>query len=200
VYTLLALALFPGIIRDPLIYDFGISLVPVSFFVIGILAGGIAQVMKKCFLVDMRGRMLELSVLLVTLWLVNVSWGLVWAFFGDVSQCKGVFGPASTDSKVLTAVRHFLFVPSQVWFNTWDRLALQTPQWLSRFLCQSTDHCFANSHLGNPDFYLESDSCASDVMLVSGLWMSAAVVLVITSVLKKHERRARGRARRPHQD
>lgn len=200
VYTLLALALFPGIIRDPLIYDFGISLVPVSFFVIGSLAGGIAQVMKKCFLVDMRGRMLELSVLLVTLWLVNVSWGLVWAFFGDVSQCKGVFGPASTDSKVLTAVRHFLFVPSQVWFNTWDRLALQTPQWLSRFLCQSTDHCFANSHLGNPDFYLESDNCASDVMLVSELWMSAAVVLVITSALKKHERRARGRARRPHQD
>lgn len=203
VYLLLALALFPGVLKDPLIYDFGISLVPASFFVIGILAGGVAQFLKKCFLVDLRGRMLEFAVLLVTLWLVNVSWGLTWAFFGDTAQCKGVFGPASPDSKVLKAVHRLVFSPGQVWFSTWDRLALQTPRFVSSWMCRGEpDYCFAHSHLGNPEFYLENENCASDALLISGLWMSAAVVLAVTSALKKHERRvrARGRARRPHQD
>jgi hypothetical protein len=202
VYSLLALALFPGILKDPLIYDFGALLVAASFFVVGILAGGLAQFLKKCLKVDLRGRMLECAVVLVTLWLVNVTWGLVWAFFGETSQCKGVFGPVSPNSEVLTAVHRVVLVPAQVWFSSWDRVALQTPQWISRFLCQSAEHCFANSHSGNAGFYLENENCASDVLLVSSVWTSAAVVLVITSALKKHERRARarGRARRPHQD
>ena len=202
VYLSLAYALFPNVLKDPLIYDVGISLIPASFYIVGVLAGGIAQALKKCLLVDLRGRMLEFTVLLVTLWLVNVSWGLVWAFFGQTSRCKGVLGPASSDSKVLSVVHRLVFSPGQVWFSTWDRLALQTPARMSRFICQSPDHCFANSHLGNPDFYLNEEKCASDVLLVTGLWMSAAVILVITSELKRHERRARarGRARRPHQD
>jgi hypothetical protein len=202
VYSLAAVAVFPGILNDPLIYDFGISMVPASFFVIGVLAGGMATALKRFLFVDLRGRLLEFSVLLVTLWLVTITWGLVWAFFGDVSQCKGVFGPASLDSMVLTTIRRFVFQPGRKWFSMWDRLALQSPLWLQKFVCVSSDHCFAHSYLANPYFYLEEENCASDILLVGGLWMSAAVVLLVTSVLKKHERRvhARGRGRRPHED
>ena len=202
VYSLAAVALFPGVLRDPLIYDFGISMVPASFFVIGVLTGGMATALKRCLFVDLRGRLLEFSVLLVTCWLVTITWGLVWAFFGDVSRCKGVFGPVSVDSLVLATIRRFVFQPGQKWFSMWDRLALQLPLRLQKFVCMSSEHCFAHSHLANPYFYLEEENCASDILLVGGLWMSAAVVLLVTGVMKKHERRvrARGRGRRPHED
>jgi hypothetical protein len=200
VYLLLAVLLFPGILRDPLIYDFGISLVPASFFVTGILAGGMATALKRVLSVDLRGRMLEFTVLLVTLWLVTISWGLVWAFFGDTHQCKGVLGPVSIDSSMLSNIGRFVFQPATKWFSMWDRVALNSP--VKNWICVSEENCFAHSHLANPDFYLEDENCASDVLLVSGLWMSSAVVLVVTIILKKYERRvrARGRGRRPHQD
>jgi hypothetical protein len=183
-----------------MIYDIGISLVPASFFVIGILAGGVATTLKRFLLLDLRGRLLEFTVLLVTTWLVTISWGLVWGFFGDTHQCKGVLGPVSTDVIMLSNTGRFVFRPIKKWFSIADGMALHSP--VKKWICVSKEGCFAHSHLANPDFYLEDENCASDVLLVSGLWMSAAAVLVVTSILKKHERRlrARGRERRPHQD
>jgi len=82
--------LFPGIRMFPAIYDIGLSLLLASFMVMGVIGGGVATIMKKVVGVDIRGRGLELIVVMQTLLLANVSWGLVWGFFGDVSQCWGV--------------------------------------------------------------------------------------------------------------
>ena len=47
VYGIVTLLAFPGILRDPLVYDIGISFIPLSFYVMAILGGGIATVLKK---------------------------------------------------------------------------------------------------------------------------------------------------------
>jgi hypothetical protein len=107
-----ALLLFPGIWKDPLIYDFGFMLVPLNFFVVSVLAGGMATLLKKACLVDLRGRRLEVSVVFVTLWLTSVLWGLTWAFFGNYASCHGVLGLSSSqDSKVLEVLWRFVLSP-----------------------------------------------------------------------------------------
>ena len=55
VYGALTLAVFPGILRDPFMYDIGLCLIPVSFIMTGILGGGIATFFKKSFGIDLRG-------------------------------------------------------------------------------------------------------------------------------------------------
>jgi hypothetical protein len=92
VYGSFFLTAFPGIMRDPLMYDLGLLLLPVDCIVIGILAGGMATVLKKSVGVDLRGRLLELVVLLGSIWLTAVSWGLVQGFFGAPSACWGSLG------------------------------------------------------------------------------------------------------------
>mmetsp|Transcript_7706 Transcript_7706/g.11017 ORF Transcript_7706/g.11017 Transcript_7706/m.11017 type:complete len:784 (+) Transcript_7706:258-2609(+) len=203
---------FPGILKDPLIYDLGLTLLPASFLVMGILGGGVATAFKKGPGIDMRGRTLELIVLILTIWLVLVSWGLVWAFFGDVSSCYGAMGTlvvekGTNDSSILSILGKSLFRPAQKWFLFWDRLGNNSGSWLRKGLCSSNSDegtCFANLSKANPDFYYQSEGgekCASDLMLVSSLWLLAAATLVVSTLLKKHERNRRALARaRPHQD
>ena len=81
VYGAATLFLFPGILRDPLMYDLGLGFIPASFYIMSILGGGLATLLKKALGLDLRGRTFEMVVILLTLWLVFVSWGLVGAFF-----------------------------------------------------------------------------------------------------------------------
>merc|ERR1711971_949135 len=46
---------------------------------------------KKRVGVDIRGRVLELAVVLATFWLGSIGWGLIWAFFGEPEKCRGTF-------------------------------------------------------------------------------------------------------------
>lgn len=90
VYSAALVVAVPGVLKDPLVYDLMLSFLPVNFMVMGILGGGIATVSKRFAAVDIRGRVLEMIVVLLTLWLTAVTWGLVRGFFGDASQCWGV--------------------------------------------------------------------------------------------------------------
>jgi len=92
VYGCLLLWAVPGILRDPLMYDLGLLIAPGSFLVIGVLAGGIATAFKKTAHIDLRGRTLEFTVLVGTLWLSAISWGLVQGFFGQSQACVGSLG------------------------------------------------------------------------------------------------------------
>lgn len=206
---------FPGILKDPLIYDLGLSFLPASFLVVGILGGGVATAFKKGLGIDMRGRTLELIVLILTIWLVLVSWGLVWAFFGDATRCYGAMGTLqehkkSPSSKILSVLGTLIFRPAQSWFLMWDRLASNySATWLHKGLCSSVPSqeegvCFANLSKANSDFYFAEEGgekCASDLVLVSSLWMMAGCTLVVSTLVKKRERNRRANARvRPHQD
>jgi len=89
IYGIGTLAAFPGILKDPILYDLGIFSILISFTVTGIIAGGLAQCLKKCNGHDIRGRTLEASVVASTLFLAHITWNLIWAFFGQPQSCTG---------------------------------------------------------------------------------------------------------------
>lgn len=90
VYGLAVIWFVPGVLQYPMVYDLGVTLLGLSFLVVGILGGGTATLMKKGFGVDIRGRLLELVVVAMTLLLAGVSWSLAWQFFGHKNHCWGV--------------------------------------------------------------------------------------------------------------
>jgi len=95
-YGAAAVLAFPGILRDPIIYDLGFSCLLGSFVVMGVIGGSIATALKHGAGVDIRGRTLELTVVVLTLWMAAISWGLVWGFFGETSKCWGAFSGISS--------------------------------------------------------------------------------------------------------
>jgi hypothetical protein len=215
VYGVLTLLAFPGIVRDPLMYDLGLSILPMSFLVMGILGGGLATLLKKCAGMDIRGRSLEMAVVLLTLWLVLMSWGLVGAFFGDTNKCYGFLGMlrVSNDSQpfLLRSLRVVALQPARSWFLMWDRAAFHAGPWMRKALCTKNplkSGCFEHLPYANLDFYMTEsggEKCASDLVLVSALWIAAGFALAASNTLKRRERLRRAAARRrheirPHQD
>ena len=213
VYGVLTLLLFPGILRDPLMYDMGLGLIPSSFYAMAILGGGFAGALKKTFLLDVRGRTFETIVILSTFWLVLISWGLVGGFVGDTSLCRGVLGEYnySLDKKPplhLRSLHTFILKPAMSWYLMWDRLALNSGRWISKALCTGGEKgCFERSHQANADFFFEEHNggkCASDLSLVSSIFLSATLVASFSYFVKRRDRQRRaarrGREPRPHQD
>lgn len=219
-YGLVTLHLFPGILQDPMMYDLGLGFIPISFYIMAILAGGVATLLKKGAGLDIRGRTLEVFVLFSTTWLVIVSWGLVSAFFGDPSGCHGVLGSynISREAEHLPGILfglHFLVLkPAEKWFLMWDRLAFNSGPWLKKALCMNNQEngCFRHLHQARADFLFEEEGgakCASDLILLSWLLGSALVVATGTHLWKQRERQRRrpqfhgqdGQRRgRPHED
>lgn len=192
-------------------YDLGLGFVPVSFYVVAILAGGVATAFKKGAGMDLRGRAFEMLVLFSTVWLVVVVWGLVGAFFGNTSRCHGVFGSFPVDddenqSKLLSGIRTIILKPAASWFLMWDRLALNSGPWFRKALCMHQEEgCFEHLHKANSGFFLEEnggEKCAADLSMVAWLFVSAGVVAVGSHVWKRRDRQRRAARRRPrpHQD
>ena len=214
VYGFVTLLLFPGILRDPLMYDLGLGFIPTSFYAMAILGGGFAATLKKGVGLDLRGRIFELIVILLTLWLVLISWGLVGAFFGDSSRCRGVLGEHNhsmneTPPMFLRTLQALVLQPAMNWFLMWDRLALNSGRWIRKALCTGEQEgCFQHLHKANADFFFEEyngGKCASDLSLVSSTFISACIVTSCSYFLKRRDRQRRaarrpGRGPRPHQD
>lgn len=221
VYGAALLACFPGILRDPLMYDLGLCFFPiVSFYVLAVLGGGIASCFKSFMGVDLRGRIMEAIIVTATIWLSVVLWKLVQGFFGDAPSCWGVAG-AYTLSKeelsstfVLRAVHKLILSPAEFVYLATDKAAQNSGSWLRAALCTSHEWtsettkgsagCFERLPHSNADFFFDENggaSCAGDVLLVGWLYVAAGFALVGTHYLKQHERERRrlGR-RRVHQD
>jgi hypothetical protein len=191
-------------------YDLGFGFVPACFYAIAILGGGFAAALKKSIGVDLRGRTFEVIVIVMTLWLVIVSWGLVEAFFGDTSRCYGVLGSHDTPLEssptiLLRVLQKVVLKPAMSWFIMWDRIALSSGRWVRKALCTEQDEgCFEHLHKANADFFFEEydgGRCASDLSLVSTVFISAAVVASSGHFFKRRDRQRRaGRRPRPHQD
>jgi hypothetical protein len=215
VYGIAAFLLFPGILRDPLIYDLGLAAIPMSFYIMAILGGGIATTLKKSAGVDLRGRTLEMAVLLCTLGMFLVMWGLIGAFFGRPSGCYGILGnyQVSNDGHLffyLKQLQRFLLGPAQNWFLMWDRLCLNTSPWFRKVICVHGQEggCFEHLYRANAEFLFDNDNsgrCVSDMVLVSSLLQGAGIVAAGNHLWKRRERHRRAGRRpvlqfRPHQD
>jgi len=206
VYGIATLLVFPGILRDPLVYDLGFSFIPLSFYVMAILGGGIATALKKSFGLDLRGRTFEAGVILLTICLVIVSWGLLGAFFGDSSRCYGVLGSQQLSKEdqlfqFLQRMQKSILEPAKNWFLLWDRTALSSGAWPKKILCMPRQDlgCFEHLHKANSDFLFDEFNggrCSMDMILVSSLLQGAALVAAGNHYWKRRERQRRA-ARRP---
>jgi len=211
VYGIATLLAFPGILRDPLMYDLGFGFIPLSFYVMAILGGGIATLLKKSFGLDLRGRTFEVVVILLTFSLVLVSWGLLGAFLGDPSRCYGVLGSHQLSEgdqfyHFLQRIQDFILEPAKNWFLMWDRAASNSGPWPRKILCMPRQEvgCFEHLHKANSDFLFDEEHggrCSMDMMLVFSLLQSAALVAAGNHYWKRRERERRAARRpRPHQD
>jgi len=206
VYGIVTLLAFPGILKDPFVYDLGFSFIPLSFYVMAILGGGMATALKKSIGVDLRGRTFEVVVILLTMCLVVVSWGLLAAFFGDSSRCYGVLGSQKLSEEdqlfqFLERIQKSVLVPAKNWFLMWDRTALSSGTWPRKILCMPGQEsgCFEHLHKANSDFLFDEINggrCSMDMVLVSSLLQSAALVAAGNHYWKRRERQRRA-ARRP---
>mmetsp|Transcript_23389 Transcript_23389/g.51212 ORF Transcript_23389/g.51212 Transcript_23389/m.51212 type:complete len:779 (+) Transcript_23389:332-2668(+) len=211
VYGMATLLTFPGILRDPLVYDLGFSFLPLSFYVMAILGGGIATVLKKSVGLDLRGRTFEVVVILLTLGLAYLSLGLLRAFFGDSSKCYGALGSQKLSEhdqffQFLRRMQKSILEPAKNWFLIWDRAALSSGTWPKKILCMPKQEsgCFEHLPKANSDFLFDEEfggKCSMDMILVSSLLQGAALVAAGNHYWKRRDRQRRA-ARRPrvHQD
>mmetsp|Transcript_15661 Transcript_15661/g.17603 ORF Transcript_15661/g.17603 Transcript_15661/m.17603 type:complete len:786 (+) Transcript_15661:134-2491(+) len=211
VYGIATLLAFPGILRDPIMYDLGIGFIPLSFYVMAILGGGIATALKKSIGVDLRGRTFEVIVIFLTVSLVVVSWGLLGAFFGDSSKCHGVFGSLQLSEghhlyHTLRKLQTFILEPAKNWFLMWDRAASNSGSWPRKILCmpQQEVGCFEHLYKANSDFLFDVENkgrCSMDMIIVFALLQFTALVAAANHYWKRRERQRRAARRpRPHQD
>jgi len=191
---------------------------------IGNIAGGVASTLKRSAGIDIRGRTLEVSVILCTLFLTAVTTGLVRGYFGDSSQCFGVL--ASSTTPFTESITQGPFIDSfsneafaallryaQLYYKKWDFLGARASFMSRNFLCTPTEDgntdyatigCSPPVRSINPQFYLEEENCQADIGMVVGIWVAACLVLGLEHIYREYRvrRRAavhRGR-RRPHQD
>lgn len=211
VYGALTVAIFPGLLRDPLMYDLGLCFIPLSFVVLGIIGGGFAASMKKTTGMDLRGRLLEFLVVLLTFWLTWISWGLVNGFFGDPSACRGMLGGYFVTKENIAAsyelntLRKLLFKPAKTYYLMWDHLALNSWEPLRNVLCISVavdgkEGCFEHLPNANDNFFLAEEGgerCAADILTVFWVYVVAVLSYAGTVYLKYHERERRRHGRRP---
>eukprot|EP00560_Eucampia_antarctica_P008509 CAMPEP_0197827302 /NCGR_PEP_ID=MMETSP1437-20131217/4110_1 /TAXON_ID=49252 ORGANISM="Eucampia antarctica, Strain CCMP1452" /NCGR_SAMPLE_ID=MMETSP1437 /ASSEMBLY_ACC=CAM_ASM_001096 /LENGTH=740 /DNA_ID=CAMNT_0043428097 /DNA_START=36 /DNA_END=2258 /DNA_ORIENTATION=- len=219
VYGVTTIACFPGIFKDPFIYDLGVLSLLASFTITGIIGGGVAQCLKKFNGVDIRGRALEAIVVLSTLLLAWITWGLVWAFFGESNQCLGVNFLFSSRSDInqkphvgihLTTLHSLFFRPAKVLISMLDKMLFKTGPHITKIICSNNteitenDACLRMARNANPDFFLsdtDGPKCTADLNLVTAVWFTASAVLVSGQLFKRRERERRAAGRhRPHQD
>lgn len=214
VYGALVRSACPGILQDPFMYDLGLCLIPASFIVMGILGGGMGLVAKKCAGVDIRGRCLELTVVVATVFLWMTSWGLVQGFFGLPNACYGVLGNVAVSEddvpRLLCFAASAVLWPTERIYMVLDALPLQSTLLKNAICSRTSEGCFA--HLPQQDFYLEKNggqACAGDLLFVTGVYILAYVVFLGTTAWKHQDRmrRHRGAPRNlqragmhPHQD
>jgi len=172
IYGLAFILLVPGVLSDPFIYDLEFSFLWLSFVLTGVIGGGFASLMKRRFGYDIRGRTLELIVVIMTFWLASVFWGLTWAYFGEPSQCKGVFNfnsgtgspfDSSTSGSGSTRinfnedgsyklgmmtgmVRNYFLGPATTALKSVDKLLLRTGPLVTSWICHK-DEVNTNSEL-----------------------------------------------------
>jgi len=182
VYTILIRLTVPKLVENFPIYVEAITLVPVNFHALGIIGGGIASTLKR--IVDIRGRILELIVVTLTLLLTCITSGLVQGYFGDSSRCWGILASSPIEKNMLI---DFPLRQMKLWYLKWDSILSNLGIVSHRLLCVPTPDgsndysavgCFPSIHLINPEFYLD-DQCSADMSLVIGVGLFSLCVFLI---------------------
>jgi hypothetical protein len=197
VYGGLILFFIPGILKDPLLYDVALSVIPPSFYIMAVMGGTLATAFKRLGGMDIRGRALELIVVALTMWLLVISWGIVWAFFGRSESCFGMVG-GSSGGRLSNGIHRMILNPARTYFLFWDRVALRFDR-IATWLCTSEAEgtCFPYLGQASPYNLIDFPKCTSDLELVATVWLTAGVTLLTSALWRK---RRRNGGPRPHDD
>ena len=163
-----------------------VTLVPINFITLGISFGGIASTLKRSSGIDIRGRILEIIVVALTLLLTCVTSGLVRGFFGDA--CWGMLAPSQPEQGACIPSNlgiegcyededsiptlHGPFYPAilnkvlldvpfrqlQLWYIKWDFVVTKLGFVSTRFLCFPTED-------GNTDY--ENIGCSPHIRKIN---------------------------------
>lgn len=219
----------PGVLSYPLVYDLGLGLLWLSFVLMGVIGGGIATIMKREMGIDIRGRTLEVFVVIMTIWMGLVCWGLVWEFFGESDQCMGVMDkfdawqssmnlPSITSMSMFQGnsptreqrlMQNLVLKPAKTIMDTIDQGLLKTGPIISGWICtpdESENSCLEIARKTNPDFMLSEhngEKCASDFNVIRSFCYFAFFIHGLGTVWKRRDRGRRARHHReprPHQD
>ena len=134
------------------IYDAMVTLVPVNFITLGIIGGGIASTLKRISGIDIRGRILEIIVVVLTLLLTGITSGLVRGYFGDPSRCWGILASSSPnedgESSILKGPFYLSILNTmlidiplrqmKLWYLKWDLIFSKLGFVSRRLLCVPT--------------------------------------------------------------
>ncbi len=200
--------LLPYVYQRFPIYDAMVTLLPVNFIALGIIGGGIASSLKRLSGVDIRGRILEIIVVALTLLLTVITSGLVRGYFGDPSRCWGLLAWTFTDEDIErliirpailnTVLIDIPLTQIKSWHLKWDYIFSKLGFVSRRFLCVptpdgdtnfSTVGCSPSTRSIDTEFYLKG-GCSADTSLVLVVWLSALYVLLLGHVYR-HLRGAR---------
>jgi len=190
------------------IYDAMVTLVPVNFITLGIIGGGIASTLKRFSGIDIRGRILEIIVVVLTLLLTGITSGLVRGYFGDPSRCWGILASSSPnedgESSILKGPFYLSILNTmlidvplrqmKLWYLKWDLIFSKLGFVSRRLLCVPTldgnaDYssvgCSPSTRSIDPEFHLADDKCSADMSLVVGVWLSALCVLLLGNMYRQ---------------
>lgn len=193
VYGIAFIYLFPGVISAPIIYDLGFSFLWLSFFVSGIIGGGIATATKRELGRDIRGRPLEAAVIALTLWLFMKCWGLILAFFGETNACAGTIGydyiPFFNKSEYnlglfASLVYKILILPGEKAIDTANNLSVAfTTPYIQKWICtpdrrDDSSICLGLAQRVNPNFLMDTEDrrCLADLNTIGYCWLLAIFI------------------------
>jgi len=183
VYSVVIMCSFPGIWDYPHIYALGLFLVPRCFYVQGVIAGGFASGLRKTARIDIRGRALEIFVVLCTVAMSTLSLGLVWGFFGKSEKCISSSliqspnftsqGVNSVLSKSQIFITKYYLSPIGKLLKTIDQTFVhKLPKFVQTRVCsvRTQDEngpslCFESLDGIDPEFLLHG-SCGNDFLLL----------------------------------
>mmetsp|Transcript_6301 Transcript_6301/g.13211 ORF Transcript_6301/g.13211 Transcript_6301/m.13211 type:complete len:688 (-) Transcript_6301:342-2405(-) len=194
VYSVGTLLALPGIRTDPLVYAAGTCLFPACFFAVGVIGGAIASAVKKTTRVDLRGRWLELLVVMTTLAMVYLSWGVVWGFFGTPEYCVGILGVDEQQRPLAAASWSLVLRPL-------SKILLGADKMLARYgpalrICAEDavpgEWCTAGIAKISPGFMTGGigNGCGGDATVLVPAWVAAAAVVAFDVLFRKRGRRA----------
>lgn len=216
-YGLLTIVLVPGIWQNPLVYWTSLTNVAMGFLVSSNLAGSLAIILKKLFRIDLRGRFLELFAVILTLLLGYIKWGLIWGFFGEPQGCIGIFWNSFHDIEFFQVclgmrtefLHEFLALVLKKFDEFVIRWAYDLQSLCTKSLYEESNgmKCFLAPHVVDPYYLLapENESCRSDMNSMIIIQVFTLLMMFVSFVLKKTDRRVRavgGRrvGARPHLD
>jgi len=192
VYGIFLTYFFPGLWKDPIVYWVGLAMIPYNFLVLGVIAGFLATCVKKVSKVDLRGRALELLVVLATMGLSYLTWGLSRGFTVSSSHCHGVipdlmtsiiphFGNERLVNMYIRNPFFFLFQSNIRRMDQWFTSLSYTHRIYTKictFPPSSPKTCFAITQTTNPYFLSEEPKCLQDSLLFFSLVFLGHAILI----------------------